>query len=518
MANSTSVPTSVPTMDATDAILDASVTWTLMVATCLGVLWAYAPRKLRCCTADQSEEQVPDLEKNSQDLQNSQNSVPAAPVNSVPAAPVDTANASGQSRLYFMDNIRLFLVLMVVNTQASRVFMGGDEPFQVESRPSYFLTCMGALANLNSAYVYALFFLLSGYFAPSCLDCQGLRTFLTYRMKRLGLPAIVWFFFLGPLMDFLLHRVFGLASDYRYNPIMGRGWFVVWLLGFSVVYSLLAQRIRCPSFLQLPGAGGLIGCGILLGLLQSFFSIYFTSQDLVFGLAPWLQQTPIYVVFFAAGIAAKRNGWLAERARFKCYSLRESLWAVRIVSVIFAALVILSKDWNAEIFFALWHAHSLNAPQSDLDVEKAYKHNILLVLSVRIVVQSVFAVTVSVVIIDFFRRCFNCGGGSLHRFITDSMYGVFLFHYPFVHMFSWTYIHLIVEQGLGKELAFKHDTWCSMHLECPKEVSILQVTITTPIEELHLWLGWAFTMVLTLSAVFPLVYALRRLPVLRDFL
>jgi hypothetical protein len=52
----------------------------------------------------------------------------------------------------------------------------------------------------------------------------------------------------------------------------------------------------------------------------------------------------------------------------------------------------------------------------------------------------------------------------------------------------------------------------------PKDVYVDRISMTTPIEELHLWLGWAYTLVLTLLVVFPLAHFLRKLPVLRDIL
>jgi hypothetical protein len=409
---------------------------------------------------------------------------------------------------------------MVVIADTSAVFLG-NAPFEVERSPSPFHRVIGAVVDLNQVYCTAMFFLLSGHFVPSSLDRKGLRVFIRDRTTRLGLPAIMWFFGLGPLMVFLLHCAFGLATDYHYNPTMGPEWFIAWLLVLSVVYAFMAQCSKRPRRVRVPGAGGLIAFGLLIGLLQSVLKICIHRWE-----KDW--NFEFYVACFAAGISAKQNGWLNECASFRKQSFRESLGAIRTLSVILAALIIFKDQWQAYLR-SFWHAFYAN----DIDLscrlcrhdvvliahpEKAFAHFVMFLDIIMTVVQCLFGVVMSVVVIDLFRRFCNRGGGSFHRFLTDSMYGVYLFHVPFVHIFSWTYIHLIMEQGLGKNLAFKVGAWCWLHFECPKEVSVLKITISTPIEGLHVWLGWAYTLVLTLVIVFPLAYVLRKftLPKERD--
>jgi len=206
--------------------------------------------------------------------------------------------------------------------------------------------------------------------------------------------------------------------------------------------------------------------------------------------------------FFAAGIAAKRNGWLDGLANLSS----RSLWALRSLVLLFAALIV----------FPRWQ--ELLEPSMNQGSSVAHKTRFLLILYSWSLVQCFFGVSVSVVVIDLFRRCFNHGGGFIHRFFTESMYGAFLFHYPLAHFFVWTYIHLVLEQHLGKELIFHANPWCFLHLKCDKGLNTATITSTTPIEEGYLWLGWAYTTVLTVLVVFPISYCLGKLPVLREIL
>jgi hypothetical protein len=351
---------------------------------------------------------------------------------------------------------------------------------------------------------------------PSSLDRKGLRMFIEDKVKRFGLPVIVWFFGVGPLMIFLIDYAYGLSSAYHWNPVDGPEWFIVWLLAFSIMYALLAQYSSCPRWMKLPGACGLFALGFVLGFVQFAVSAYFRLYDGKFSvviLSGSIGQTPFYVAFFVAGIAAKRNGWLDELANFSSCSL----WALRSLVVILAAVIIFyGPKWQG-----------LLAEYANEDTSMEQSSNFWLVLFSWEVVQCMFGVVVSVVEVNLFRCWFNYGGGRIQRFFTESMYGAFLFHYPFVHFFAWTYARLILEQGLGIELDYKIIPWCFMRINCPGDVFsvtndayILQVSVSaaTPLDEIHAWLGWAYTTVLTLLVVFPLSYFLRKLPILRDIL
>jgi hypothetical protein len=351
----------------------------------------------------------------------------------------------------------------------------------------------------------ALFFLLSGYFVPLSLDRKGLRMFIADKMKRLGLPAIMWFLCLRPLMIFLLDCAFGLASSYHFNTTLGTQWFLMWLLAFSMMYALFAQYTTCPHWVKLPGACGLLALGLVLGFVQFMFSIYFNIWEgsAIFLFNPYFAQGPFYMAFFFAGIAAKRNDWVSQLASLDgC-----SLWVLRSMSIMFAALLIFKKQWQ-----------DLLTASSNKATSMEQRSNFWLMLGVWAVVQCVYGVVVSVLEVELFHRCLNCGGGSIHRFLTDSMYGVFLFHFPVLQFVAWTYGPLILEQGFGKELTYKLKPWCYLRFKCLADENTLGVVMTTPLEESQLWFGWAYTTVLTLLVVLPLTYFLKKLPVLRDIL
>ena len=52
----------------------------------------------------------------------------------------------------------------------------------------------------NASYFMNLFFFYSGYFVPKSFDKKGMYSFLFDRAKRLGVPFVVYTFFLGPFV------------------------------------------------------------------------------------------------------------------------------------------------------------------------------------------------------------------------------------------------------------------------------------------------------------------------------
>ena len=54
----------------------------------------------------------------------------------------------------------------------------------------------------NTGYFMNLFFFYSGYFVPNSFDKKGRYTFLFDRVKRLGLPFVLYTFLIGPYIEF----------------------------------------------------------------------------------------------------------------------------------------------------------------------------------------------------------------------------------------------------------------------------------------------------------------------------
>ncbi len=174
----------------------------------------------------------------------------------------ETASAhSGKKRLFYIDNIRIFLTILVV-LHHTAIGYGGSGDWIIIERPTdsispILLTLFNAL---NQSFFMSLFFLLSGFFVPGALDKKGTVRFLKDRLIRLGIPILIFAFFISKFVDYLIlnytrgksftfYQVF--ISQFN-HPSFNTGplWFLEALLLFSlayVCYRLIAKRFLSKS-------------------------------------------------------------------------------------------------------------------------------------------------------------------------------------------------------------------------------------------------------------------------------
>jgi fucose 4-O-acetylase-like acetyltransferase len=153
------------------------------------------------------------------------------------------------ARLFFMDNLRVALTLLVVVHHTAGTYISStpwyfhDVP-QPEDRLAKLLLL--GLLMIDQAYFMSLFFLISSYFVPGSYDRKGARSFLWDRTVRLGVPLLAFFFVLGPLAMLPAYMYVNsvaaegekLPFDALFSSGVGPLWFVQALLFFSVFYAL----------------------------------------------------------------------------------------------------------------------------------------------------------------------------------------------------------------------------------------------------------------------------------------
>ncbi len=111
-------------------------------------------------------------------------------------------------RLYFLDNLRTFLIFLVVVVHAGVVYesSGLMGPFWIVDDPS--TSDLPGLVNLVlDIFVMPTIFFISGFFAPPSLERKGIWRFLVSKLRRLMMP---WALAVLTLMP--LYKVIFLAS------------------------------------------------------------------------------------------------------------------------------------------------------------------------------------------------------------------------------------------------------------------------------------------------------------------
>jgi glucan biosynthesis protein C len=248
--------------------------------------------------------------------------------------PVPTAAAvpaTAAARLFFVDNIRVFLTILVILHHLMITYSGTGQWYYNEGGGDAFTGHAGGwFCSINQAYFMGLFLLISAYFVPGSYDRKGAGRFVKDRLIRLGIPLAVFSWVLHPLFlygGFVLAQsrhlsLWGfITTEYfsKYSqPVIGAGplWFVEILLIFSLVYVLWrlvfrARPARPVVDARFPGNGSIALFALLLGVVTFLVHLVFPMDDYVFQpLNLKLGFFAQYIALFVVGLIAYRRNWL----------------------------------------------------------------------------------------------------------------------------------------------------------------------------------------------------------------
>lgn len=217
-----------------------------------------------------------------------------------------------------MDHVRVAMTALVILHHVA-ISYGGAGGWYWREQPNGSQPLLILFNAFNQSYFMGFFFLLAGYYTPASVERKGAGRYLVDRLVRLGLPLVVYFFFLSTLTIALDRTTQGHAfwagwrqmiAERRFGP--GPLWFAEALLLLAVGY--LAWRRwwpgrgpvgvvgRWPSFARVLGIA--LGLGAANVVVRLWIPV---GQEVL-----WLQlgYFPCYVALFIAGCAASRGAWL----------------------------------------------------------------------------------------------------------------------------------------------------------------------------------------------------------------
>ena len=273
------------------------------------------------------------------------------------------AEASGGTdatpRLVYIDNIRIVLSSLVVLFHLSVTYGAVGSWAYVETKAefpaSYFLTLFTATCQ---SFFMGMFFLISGYFTYGTLERKGTGRFLEERLVRLGIPLVLYIFFLEPLTWYFAqswkpaHLSFLDILRNGYGRGVGAMWFLVALGCFSVLYAAARQAFdglragidERPFALKDAHIATFILClSFVTFLVRLEFPVGRTLPVVGFNVAHFSQ----YIALFALGILAARHG-LREPISFR-QAKRWLLFAGAMVLFGFPALFLAGGAVSGEV-------------------------------------------------------------------------------------------------------------------------------------------------------------------------
>jgi len=334
------------------------------------------------------------------------------------------SNLAGRARLFFADNLRVALTILVVVHHVAVVYAANAAFYYVEPPDAKDLLAYLPLVVFelfNQAYFMGFFFLLSGYFTPNSFDRKGPGSFFKDRLLRLGIPLLVFIFVLNPIsclgLFWMPASLTGITVSLSwqtfwqmYPQALGVGplWFVEMLLFFDLGYVLWRrltknQAVNRAREIKVPGYP-VIGLFILLLAVASYLIRIVVPLGMAIPVLgfPTFAYFPEYLSFFIVGLIAVRNDWL----RTIPGSMGKVGFGVALVATIVLFPLALSTktaflghgSWSSAVY-ALW--------------------------------DSTFAVGMCLGLITLFRRFFN-REGRFGRFLSQQAFTVYIIHIPVI--------------------------------------------------------------------------------------
>ncbi len=351
-------------------------------------------------------------------------------------------SAPQKSRLAYIDNVRIFLSMLVVAHHAGQPF-GHDGWWLYQSQMKS--QWIGLFFSVNEAFFMGLFFLMAGYFHPGSLDRKGPLRFVLDRLWRFGVPIVIMVLGITPIFIYQHDVIFKHLPECGYleffkgvylgiadRPAGWPGdpgihlefihlWFIENLFIYGSLYALYralaGDRDRKPA--QLPtepisaatAHKGLIALVVWLFVSTFLIRMWKGVDDWKVLLAIWeveFAHVPQYVTMFVLGIVAARRNWFE---RFPA----SAGWAWLGIGV---------------VCVALWMSRGLG-----LDIPIGPGGKSLGDMN-RALWESVLCVGFSAGLLTLTRERFP-SQSRLAKALSDSSFAVYVFHVPVVTLMQF---------------------------------------------------------------------------------
>ncbi len=267
-------------------------------------------------------------------------------------------------RLYYFDNIKILLIVIVVFMHAGIAYQPVVQLWPVSfpgSFPVADVLIVETFEATATSFAMALFFFISAYLLVGSFDRKGRQKFLKDRFVRIGIPlfGIIAFLLIltaavgvNPAISsfswLFLITVKG-ANSATFS--IGWLWFLVFLLILAVAYAAWRTlHITIPP-VPCPGNGTLVLTALALGVANYVVRrLYWPGQWLLWH-AVEPAYVPLFVLFMVGGMLAYRNGWLETVSA----SLART-WGIITVVGICGMLALVASPSVPLLLYSFWEA------------------------------------------------------------------------------------------------------------------------------------------------------------------
>jgi surface polysaccharide O-acyltransferase-like enzyme len=328
-----------------------------------------------------------------------------------------------KNRLVYLDNLRSFVIILVVVIHSAITYSGIGGWYYKENLQENLnvieLSFFGILESFTQAWFMGILFFIAAFLAAGSIDKRGPVAFIKERLFRLGIPLLFYVFFIAPFIYFIILEKKAITwpsllnnyKNYISSSILlastGPLWFAEVLLFFSIIYALIRKiynrqsytikQINTKSILLV-----ILITTVIAFLVRLAFPIGSGFYNLLFCFFP------SYVVLFVLGII------VGEGKAFNVLSDEKNIkWLI-------ISLIIGIPLWSLLMLFG-----------GALKGEMVFYGGLYWRSFMYALWESFFAVTFSIGIIAFFRKYINIDN-TITRMIAENAFGIYVFHTPFL--------------------------------------------------------------------------------------
>jgi len=323
----------------------------------------------------------------------------------------EVSKAVPASRIYFLDNLKVFLTILVVFHHSAQPY-GPGGGWWIRSEPSMIIDylILAIFLAVNSSFFMGLYFMISAYFVPSSLERKGAARFMKGRLVKLGVPILVFMIIVFPVMGYILEG--------QPSITLGHLWFLELLLIFSAVYAALwRMKKSIPGAKRaFPGTATIVTFALVMALVSFIVAIWWPiNQWVPLGLFEPFHLTQ-YALLFAAGIVAYREGWIDAIP-----GTASKLWTRIAILMVPMLLVIGAATNSAELSGGFTVASLLGCTW-----------------------VSFTCVSMCIALLALFKNRFS-SQGSFEKALAGNTFTVYLIHIPIIVFFQYLLIGVAID-------------------------------------------------------------------------
>lgn len=286
-----------------------------------------------------------------------------------------TLPTNSSSRIFFLDHLRAFTIVLVVVLHGAITYMVGAPAYWyvIDQQTSLAFTILVLLIDVP---IMLVIFFISGFFALPSLAKKGAAGFIKDKFVRIGAPWLAGVLFLAPPTAYLIYYTRNVPMS-LYQFWTSEFWTkayqqsVYWYLGVLFFFFLILSqlyssnaRLRSARYQATPpswkflGAFWLIMSAGMLAMSQFFPLDTWYTQIYILVFQP--ERLPLYIGYFVLGIYAWQHRWFSPQGYHPRLRWWGVLWLVSALLYIANRVVIIPANMLPTLVTQIAHAGLFN--------------------------------------------------------------------------------------------------------------------------------------------------------------